>query len=112
MASTVLVGTNRNFLDTVTVTANDVSVARATSAWVAALPDEPVPDESEFYRWLNTAGNNSALLFSAIKRASNKQRKEAKAGHEMTAEDLRRYVTSVIFHEKIGVRKFEKSPRG
>jgi hypothetical protein len=112
MASTVLVGTNRNFLDTVTVTANDVSVARATSAWVAALPDEPVPDESEFYRWLNTAGNNSALLFSAIKRASNKQKKEAKAGHEMTTEDLRRYVTSVVFHEKIGVRKFEKSPRG
>jgi hypothetical protein len=91
------------------VTANDVSVARATCAWVSMLPEELVPDESEFYRWLSTAGNNPALLFSAISRARNKQKNESKAGLEMTRDDLGRYITSIVSHERAGARKFNRN---
>ena len=83
------------------VTDRDVSAARAATIWVEAMPDVGVPDEAEFYRWLDTAGNH-AVLFRAIIRASKKQRN---SGPDMTQEDLGRYITSVVIKEKEGTGK-------
>jgi hypothetical protein len=104
MANTVFVGINRK-TDTATVTENDLIVARATRIWVEMLPDADVPDEGQFFRWLDNAANNAATLFRGINRASKKQRREAGAGIEMTRDDLGRYVTSVIAKERDGTGK-------
>jgi hypothetical protein len=92
--------------DTVEVTENDMTVAQAARTWVWAMPDEMLPDESEFARWLNSAGNDPALLFSAIKRASNKRKKLARAGVAMTTEAIGRYVTSVVHRENHGISNY------
>jgi hypothetical protein len=85
--------------DTATVSDNDLSAARAARIWAEMLPDTPMPDEGEFYRWLDRAGNNASTLFRAINRTSKKQRKEAKAGREMTRADVGKYVTSIVMKE-------------
>jgi hypothetical protein len=86
--------------DTEIVTPQDVTVASATRAWVALLPDLLVPDESELYRWLSTAGNDRATLFSAIGRAAYKRQKQARHGFDMNGDDVCRYVTATIIHKR------------
>jgi hypothetical protein len=92
-------------IEPVTVTDNDMSAAHAARIWAEMLPDAPMPDEGEFYRWLDRAGNQSATVFRAINRAGKKQRNEAKAGREMTRDEIGRYVTSVVMKEMEGTGK-------
>jgi hypothetical protein len=87
---------------TATVTDCDASVARATRIWVEMLPDAMGPDEGEFFRWLDKAGNDASTPFRAINRAAKKRKAEAKAGIEMSAQDLGRYISSTIRHETTG----------
>jgi hypothetical protein len=99
------IGTNRNYLEPVTVTHEDLAVAESMRLWVEMLPDVEVPEEGQFHRWfIKGAGINA--LRRAISRAGKKFKAEAECGRDMGPEDVARYVTSIAVKEATGQRTY------
>jgi hypothetical protein len=97
------IGTNRNDLEALTVTHEDLAVAESMRLWVEMLPDVEVPEEGQFHRWF-IKGAGRIALFRAITRAGRKFKAQAECGREMGPEDIARYITSIAVNEATGLR--------
>jgi hypothetical protein len=97
------IGTNRNDLEPLTVTHEDLAVAESMRLFVEMLPLSEVPEEGQFHRWFIKGAGKSAL-FRAITRAGRKFKAQAECGREMGPEDIAKYITSIAVRESTGQR--------
>ena len=74
----------------------DYIVAEAARHWARVLPDQPLPDEGDLYRWLYKANGNAGVLHQAIEVTGARSRVRSEAGDEMSGDDCNRYLTSTI----------------
>jgi hypothetical protein len=99
---------DRNDLEPLTVTHEDLAVAESMRLWVEMLPLVEVPEQGQFHRWF-IKGEGKSALFRAITRAGKKFKSQAECGREMGPEDIARYVTSTAVKEATGQRSFPPS---
>jgi hypothetical protein len=74
--------------------------------WEGLMPAVEVPERSEFITWASMA--DEKILHFTVNRVARKYFKCLKENKPMTANDVQRYMTSVIFNEIHGNRKFDK----
>jgi len=96
MATTVLVGTNRNYLDTDTDTKRQVAAASIATRFAEKIPHIEVPCECQFYRWLAIAGGDYFIVRHAIDRAGGKARATERAGGVMDEMAVASFVMRII----------------
>jgi hypothetical protein len=89
------IGTNRNAQPAI-VTEADRAVARASQLFAQVLPETPVPDETDFYRWHQRAGYDTAALATVIRRAARKRTDEALRGFDMDSEQVGGFIAKTL----------------
>jgi hypothetical protein len=94
---------DRNDLEPLTVTHEDLAVAESMRLFIEMLPSVELPEEGQFHRWFIKGAGKSAL-FRAITRCGRKFKSEAERGREMGLEDVARYITSIAVNEATGLR--------
>lgn len=88
--------TQPHLTDAATVTDHDRTIARAAQLFAVVLPETPVPDDSEFHRWLMRAGDDTGILYLAIHRAAGKQKEESQRGFEMDSAQVGGFINKTI----------------
>ena len=74
--------------------------------WRALMPDVDAPGEDQFLLWSGLY--TESQVARGLSGAARKRRAVTRDGQSMTVDDLAAYASSIMKHEKQGVRRFNR----